>query len=133
MSIGFTFPFSAASGSVGLFQMTNDQLSAINQNIRSLILTNWGERLGHYYLGCNLVEFLFEPIEVNELRERIADRIMSQIGTWLPFVFVKNLNVFLSSDDPTIQENSVKIVVDFGLSSRPELLSQVDVTVGAGQ
>lgn len=127
MPIGFTLPFSKASGSLGYFEMTNDEMSALRENIKSLILTNWGERLGHYYLGCNLREFLFEQIEVNELREKIADRILSQINLWMPFVTIKNLNILLTSDDQSVPENAIKIKIEFTLTSKPDLSGRLEV------
>lgn len=127
MPIGFTLPFSKASGSLGYFEMTYDELSALKENIKSLLLTNWGERLGHYYLGCNLREFLFEQIEANELREKIADRILSQINLWMPFVSIKNLNILLASDDPSVPENAVKIKIEFILTSKPDLSGKLEV------
>lgn len=129
MPFGFALPFSVATGSLGHFEMTNDELSAVKENLKSLLLTNWGERVGHYYLGCNLRQFIFEPIEVDELKEKIADRILSQIAMWIPYVRINNLNIMTSSDDTTISENMLKIVIDFGITSKPDLSSRLTLTV----
>lgn len=129
MPFGFALPFSVATGSLGHFEMTNDELSAVRENLKSLLLTNWGERVGHYYLGCNLREYIFEPIEIGELKEKIADRILSQVSTWIPYVGIRNLNVLTSSDDSAIPENSVKLVIDFGIISKPDLSSRLVILV----
>jgi phage baseplate assembly protein W len=127
MPIGFTLPFSISTGSLGYFEMTRDELSAVSENIKSLLLTNWGERVSRYYFGCNLREFLFEPLDADELREKIAERIMQQVGRWLPFISIKNLYVLLPADKPGLPENTVEIDIQFFLKRRPDLLGRVNV------
>ena len=70
---------------------------------------------------CNLREFLFEQIDSEELRQKIADRISSQLAKWLPFVIVDELNVVLSEDDNSIAENEIGIIIGFRLTSFPDL------------
>ena len=54
MAIGFSFPFQVATGSLGYFSVTEDELSAVDANLKSLLLTNWGERVMHFEFGGNL-------------------------------------------------------------------------------
>lgn len=126
MAIGFTVPFVRATGSLGYFETTNDYLSAAKENLKSLLLTNWGERPCNYYLGCNMKEFLFENVG-SELKERIADRIVSQVERWLPYLTMDTLNISSSEDDRSVPENSLKISINFFLNSRPDMSSRVDV------
>jgi phage baseplate assembly protein W len=121
MPVGFTLPFQPTTGSLGLFQMTEDEFSAVTNDIRSLLVTNWGERPMRYNFGCNLREFLFEPKTGGELRQKIADRVLSQLSLWLPFVIVDELNVLFSEDDPSVPENGIKVRITFRLTSKPEL------------
>ena len=129
MPIGFTLPFSKSTVSLGFFETTSTELAAVGENLKSLLLTNWGERVNHYNLGCNLKEFLFENVHSDELKSRIADRILNQVETWMPFVTIQTLNILLHEDDPSVPENSVKVGLVFGLSSRPDLSSRVDLLV----
>lgn len=129
MSIGFELPFSVATGSVGYFQPTETPVQAVTQNIRALLLTNWGERPMHYFLGCNFKEFQFENNDPTDLRERITDRIIQQVGQWLPFVTVQNVSVRTIDDDPSIPENAIKIDVSFYLGNRIDLASRVSQLV----
>lgn len=121
MPIGLTLPFRLSSGSLGHFQTTEDEFEAVSNDIHSILVTNWGERVMHYDFGCNLREFLFEQIDKEELRQKIADRISSQLAKWLPFVIIDELNVVLSEDDNSISENEIGIVVGFRLTSFPDL------------
>jgi len=121
MSIGFTLPFAKSSGSVGYFETTANEIDAIKQDIHSLLITNWGERVMQYNFGCNMREFMFEQMRDNELKSRIADRIRSQISTWLPFVKLDVLNIFFSTDSPSIPENAIGISMDYRIASKPDL------------
>ena len=95
MPIGLTLPFKISSGSLGYFETTEDEFDAVSNDIHSILVTNWGERVMHYNFGCNMREFLFEPISRVEMRQKIADRILSQMAMWLPFVTIDELNIIL--------------------------------------
>lgn len=125
MSIGFMLPFSIATGSVGYFQPTETTVQATESNLLSLLLTNWGERPMHYFLGCNFKEFLFENNPPAELRSKIADRILAQVEAWLPFVSIDDLNIALPEDDPGVPENAVKVSIKFHIGSRVDLSSRL--------
>src|SRR5512137_2452331 len=98
-TIGFTIPFQESTGSLGLFVATSDQISAAKQNLKSLLLTNWGERPMHYDMGCNMIEFLFQPMREGETDVLIADRIRSQVARWLPYLSVNDIKVSFSDDN----------------------------------
>lgn len=129
MSIGFTLPFAKSSGSIGYFAVTNDEISAVKENIKSLLLTNWGERPMHYYMGANLREFLFEQIDIEELRSKIEDRITSQLATWLPFVILDDLVILMAEDGESVPENTIRILMQFRIASRPDIAARLDFFV----
>ncbi len=133
MAIGFTLPFARSSGSIGYFQSTTDELDAVKQNLRSLLLTNWGERVMHFYFGCNLREFLFTNVKDESLKEQIASRILEQVGKWMPFVGIETLNIQFTRDDPSILENQIYISIKFRLSSRPDFSEILNETVTQNQ
>ena len=122
-------PFQQSSGSIGLFQTTDDELDAVRQNIKSLLITNWGERVMHYHMGCNLIEFVFEQMRGDSLREKIADRIIDQMATWLPFVTVVDLRIFFSDDDSSVPEQGIMVRMKFTTQNRPDALSDLEHTV----
>lgn len=110
MSFGISFPFALATGSLGYLEVTSDVASAIRSNLNSLLLTNWGERVMHFDFGCNMREFLFEPA-TEQLRNRIADRVRSQLSKWMPFLSLRELYVLYSNDDPSVPQNGFKVVM----------------------
>jgi phage baseplate assembly protein W len=127
MSVGFILPFTVSTGSTGYFETSSDALVATEQDIRSLLLTNWGERPMRYFLGCNLRSFLFENIVSDETKAKIADMILGQMDRWLPFVRVKELNILLSDDDASIPENKIRIKMRFSLTREPDVFRSLNV------
>ncbi len=123
MPIGPAFPFSLSTGSLGYFEVTEDQLAAIASNVRALLATNWGERPMHHELGANLREFVFEP-RVSALRSRISDRIKSQLAKWMPFLVLDKLFVSFSDDDVSVGVDGFKISMEILFGNRVVLVSQ---------
>ena len=119
MSIGFTLPFAVTTGSLGHFQVTENQLDALENDIRSILMTNWGERVMHFNFGCNFREFLFEPKKNEQLKQQVADRIQSQIALWLPFVVLDELLILFSEDVLEVPENGFAVAMSFRLASQP--------------
>lgn len=91
--IAIKMPMSDGVGSDGLWEMTKDVKSTIRQNIKNLILTNWGERFSSYTYGANLAELSLEYYG-NSFDEEVAVRIKTATTNWMPFVALEDLQVF---------------------------------------
>lgn len=126
MPIGFTFPFAKASASVGYLATTDTEFEAVKNDMRALVLTNWGERPNHYYLGCNLSEFLFSQM-TEETHDKIVQRVSSQISKWLPFIVINSIDVQF-----TEEMNRIKIVIDYSSGNNPDLSSVLTQIFPAG-
>ena len=110
MALGISYPFAPASGSDSYFASVNSVKDAIAQDAKSLLSTDWGERVMHPDFGCNLSEFIFEP-QTQPTRQRISDRIVKQFGTWMPFVDVTGVAVAFSSDDTSLPGEAMRVQV----------------------
>jgi phage baseplate assembly protein W len=128
LSFGFTLPFRRSTGSLGYFDVTNDEIEAIKQNIISLLITNWGERLMHYNFGVNLIEFLFEPIKDEEIKEKIRNRIINQVDTWLSYVTLDVVRITFPEENPELPENGIGIFLKFHINNRADLSGIVNFT-----
>lgn len=117
-------PFARTTSSVGYVAFSTREIEATYFNLKSLILTNWGERPNHYYLGCNLLEFLFLPT-TEETTDAIKSRITSQVESWLPYVQLNSITTSFSGPDG----HTINIRVDFGLKGHPDLNSTLDVAM----
>lgn len=82
----------------------------------------------HYHFGCNLIQFLFEQ-KTKDLKNSIADRILDQISTWMPFLSVDELNILFSEDDPSILENAILLRIKFSLNRRPDINDSLLISI----
>ena len=119
MGFGFNVPPVKSTGSVGFFQVTGDEISEARENLRLLLLTNWGERPMHFKFGANLREFLFEQTHDESLRGRIADRVNDQVATWLPYLSIDQLFITFSEEDDSLPPNAFRVTVGFSLKAKP--------------
>ena len=115
-------PLARSTGSVGFFASTDTDVKATYYNLKALLLTNWGERPNHFYLGCNLGEFLFAQ-QTDETRENIIQRIETQVNEYLPYVVVDDINVSFEED------HGIIIRVSFSMKNRLNLSSTIEVAV----
>lgn len=122
MSIGLTMPLARSTGSVGYLASTDTDIQATYHNLKALLLTNWGERPNHFYMGCNLGEFLFAQ-QSDETRELIVQRIETQVGEFLPYVSLDRVDMSFNDD------HRIVIKISFSLKDRMNLSSILEVAV----
>ena len=97
LPIGIRTPIQVAKGP-GIFEMNTDLAKQISDNLRNLIMTNHGERLGFYDFGANLRPLLFD-LGTDEADEAALDRIRDAVGKYMPFVSLVNFQIFVDRDD----------------------------------
>src|SRR3990167_11237574 len=130
MSIGLTFPLMIATGSVGLLETSSTELEAAKHNLRSLLLSNKGERLVHFTMGAGLRRLLFEPLDVDDLRSRVVDSVSSQVERWMPYITIDKVDVLLRGehDGPAI-DTEAAVRVSFKFVNKPNIRGTVEVLV----
>ena len=111
----------------GFFPGTSTTLSQTGSNIRNLLLTNKGERLGQPEFGCGLLQILFEPMS-DSLLEDVKSTIEEAIAQWLPHVLVSNLNVERGEENP----NQLIIEIEFSLTIQPDVHDSVSLNFDIG-
>ena len=131
--LGIDLPFRKSEGSQGYFHSTSNSLSAVKNNVRSLLLTERGERLMQPTLGLSLKRLVFEPI-VPGLLDMIKQEISDTFKKWLPFVVIRNLDVSVNQggDDGELMGNTIIIKVDFAMESNPTMFDTVEVEITGG-
>ena len=73
-------------GTEEIYEMTYSLSQQVKDNLRNLILTNWGERLGLYDLGGNLRPLLTEFVSLEDFDTAAIERIGNAIKRWMPYV-----------------------------------------------
>ena len=96
-SIGVALPLQKDSNDG--FQMLKTIRETVKQNLKTIILTNPGERIMEPDCGVGIKAFLFSNFSEG-VETEIYDRIVKQVGTYLPALRITNI-IFLESDPDT--------------------------------
>ena len=62
----------------------------VRDNLRNLILTNWGERLGFYDFGANLRPLTTEYVSQDGFDSQAIERISGTVNRWMPYVSLED-------------------------------------------
>ena len=126
VKIGIPLPMDHVDGS-GFFPGTSTTLSQTSSNIRNLLLTNKGERVGQPEFGCGLLQILFEPMS-DSLIDDVQATIEEAMAIWLPHVLVSKLNVGRGEEEP----NQLIIEIEFSLTIQPDVHDSVSLNFDIG-
>jgi len=83
--IGIGFPLGYSN--TGIFTQSKTTIEQATYNLKNLLLTAKGERLGHPEFGCELRDLLFEPINEN-INDRVEEKIKESVNAWLPYLSI---------------------------------------------
>ena len=111
----------------GFFPGTSTTLSQTGSNIRNLLLTNRGERVGQPTFGADILLTLFEPM-TDELITRVEEKISESMADWMPHVTVNKLIV--EPDESEI--NQMNIELEFSLIMNPEVHDAITLSFLTG-
>ena len=115
--IGIGFPLGYSD--TGIFTQTKTTIEQATYNLKNLLLTAKGERLGHPEFGCEVRDLLFEPIDEN-INDRVEEKIKEAVGIWLPY---------LSIDQVVTNHVSNRLSVEVKFSLKNDKTTSEDVTV----
>ena len=129
-SINLKFPLKSYKR--GFFQGNSDTISAVRENIKTLLLTTKGERVMHNDLGTNIPVLqgqLFEPITREETFENIRLEIETAIETYLPYIRVVNIKMITQEEEPNLGNNKIRINMAYVIADQSALADNVDITL----
>jgi len=109
-SFGLTFPLTYNTQLSGFFPPSKTLREQVSSNIKNLLLTSKGERVGLPEFGTDVTSILFEPM-TPDLGSRLESSISDGISKWLPYVTIQNIFVVT----PEAQPNSVIISIEFSV------------------
>jgi len=81
-----------------IFAMHYNLADQAHDNLKNLLLTNWGERLGLYEFGANLKELTSEYTNIDSFDEEAIVRIRNAVTKWMPFIILKNFASFVDRE-----------------------------------
>lgn len=107
--IGISLPLNHTSE--GFFKKTKTTLDQTRYNIRNLLLTIKGERLGNPSFGSDLYRILFEPND-GSIAEKIEEAIRSSMSEYLSYVNIESINVSTSDEFTNAVDVKLKFTLD---------------------
>lgn len=99
LPIGIKTPLELVGGS-SLFRTHDNIADQIEDNLRNLLLTNWGERVAIYNFGANLRPLLTDFSNKDDFDTEAMVRINTAITKWIPFITPLGFESF-----PDLEEN----------------------------
>ena len=119
---GLKFPLGYGVGTEGFFPRSGTIKEQASSNIKNLLLTQIGERAGQPTFGSNLSRIIFEPLEIDVLKESITQTIKESLELWLPYITVQNFSTYRDSDPNTVII-TMEFTVDVDNPEAPETLT----------
>jgi len=113
-AIGLSLPLQMTSNT---FNQTYDNLVQLKSNVRNLLLTKKGERIGQPNFGTNLHRLLFEPND-DSLEDKIYQAVDSAIRLWLPQLSINEINIEATDEMKDLNEVSVSITFTANYNSQ---------------
>lgn len=114
LPIGVRTPLSL--GNDDLLTMTTVLSDQLADNLRNLILTNKGERLGFYDFGANLRPLTTELVSMDDFDAKAVAAIRTAVQRWMPYI---SLQSFLSQVDrsQTNRTAVINVIVTYDIPS----------------
>ena len=123
ITIGLSFPL--AKDKFHDFAMTKNSLQQARHNLKNLLLTHVGERVGQPEFGSRLREFCFEQIN-DELPVRLEEEVRQATSTWLPYINIQEVNTLTNEGD----SNKIFVEVTFSTTLNPETRQAITLDAG---
>ena len=94
--IGVLLPYKDIAD--GVFESSYTTIEQVKTNLLNLLLTIKGERYMQPDFGTDLYKKIFEQ-DTEDLRDDINDEITRAIDTWLPYVIIKDIDIYYANED----------------------------------
>lgn len=125
VKIGIKTPIEMGDNEI--FKMHSSLITQISDNLRNLILTNPGERMGRHNFGSGVRELTME-YAATDFNEKAMMKISSAVKKFMPFISLKtftsevnenrvpgiaNITMKITYDIPTIKETDCLVEVTY--------------------
>ena len=118
--IGLSFPL--RRDKFNDFAMTKNSLEQSQHNLKNLLLTYPGERVGQPEFGSRLRELCFEQID-DTLPERIEEEVRKAVSVWLPYINIIEVATLTEEGD----KNKIFVRMKYATSLNPQTIQQIDL------
>ena len=118
--IGLSFPL--RRDKFNDFAMTKNSLEQSQHNLKNLLLTYPGERVGQPEFGSRLRELCFEQID-DTLPERIEEEVRKAVSVWLPYINIIEVATLTEEGD----KNKIFVRMKYSTTLNPQTVEQIEL------
>lgn len=112
----------------GIFVMNYDLSDQFADNLRNLILTNWGERLGLYDFGANLKPLTTEISSQEDFDNQAIERIRNAVERWMPYIDLEDFSSKANRDENK-NTGIIEIKITYNIPALNVLKRAIQVTL----
>lgn len=114
--IGIKTPLQFSSGEDAEIFVTYDNMAqTIHDNLRNLILTNWGERVCQYGFGANLRPLMSDFKTDEDFDTQAIERIKNAVGKWMPYISLENYISTIDRSDTTKGLTRINMIITYSV------------------
>ena len=121
--VGLSFPLRADNNND--FALTKNSSELAQHNLKNLLLTHVGERVGQPEFGSTLRAICFEPDDTN-LPGKLEEEVRRAVGLWLPYINIVSVDTLTDEAD----ENKVYVKVSYSTTLNSETLESITLDAG---
>jgi phage baseplate assembly protein W len=126
---GLVFPLEYHNQKGGFFPTSKTLKEQASSNLKNLLLTNKGERVGQPDFGAEITSILFEQV-TPDLGDRIEASVRDAVSRWLPYINLVNVFTTLPENNP----NLVLIQIEFTITiDDPNAVNTITFTFNRGE
>ena len=126
---GLTFPLRYKAGSTGFFPRAKNVIEQASSNIKNLLLTRKGERLGQPTFGSDLWNIIFEQI-TEDIGDSVEQSVREAVDYWLPYITINNVFTTTDGSNPNTLYVRVEFIVDI---EDPDAVNELTFTFNTGE
>jgi phage baseplate assembly protein W len=104
----------------GFFYRTKTSLEQAKSNIKNLLLTKKGERLGNPDFGSDLFRVVFEQ-EGDDIESKVEEAIRSSMSRFLPFIIIDEIETAFSDRNPNVVNVSISFSINIDTTEKEKL------------
>ena len=127
--IGIKTPIQYGTARSGLLQMNFEPAEQVHDNLKNLLLTNHGERVGLFRYGANLRSLVSERVSQEDFDDLAMQSIKSAIAAYMPFVEPMTFSSNIDSVDPTTGLTQVTVSLTYNVISLSIRDKSIAVTI----
>jgi len=112
----------------GIFVMNYSLADQFHDNLRNLLLTNWGGRLGIYEFGANLLPLTTEFVSQDDFDTEAIRRIKSAVEKWMPFIDLEDFTSNVNRKD-NVNTGIIEINITYNIPSLQVTKKAIQITL----